>query len=51
MYLFYNKLHIYGETNEKATSNELEEAIQELVGKGIVSVKEEPSMGCNVKWK
>lgn len=37
--------------HEKATTNELEEAIKQLVeGKNII-VKEEPSIGCNIKWK
>ncbi len=37
--------------HEKATTNELEEAIKQLLDGKQVTVKEEPSMGCNVKWK
>jgi len=35
----------------KAKTNELEEAIQQLITGKEVVVKEEPSCGCNVKWK
>jgi len=41
----------HGQAHGKGSTNELEAAIQELLEKGSVSVKEEPSMGCNVKWK
>ncbi len=35
----------------KAKTNELETAIQQLVAGKEVTIKEEPSCGCNVKWK
>ncbi len=35
----------------KAKTNELEQAVGQLLSYGKVTVKEEPSMGCNVKWK
>ncbi|MEM4327254.1 MAG: thioredoxin family protein [Candidatus Diapherotrites archaeon] len=37
--------------HEKATTNELEDAIKQLLEGKKVNVKEEPSIGCNVKWK
>lgn len=39
------------EPHEKASTNELEEAIKQVLEGKAVTVKEEPSMGCNVKWK
>lgn len=41
----------HGKTHEEASTNELEEAVKELIEGLEVTVKEEPSMGCNVKWK
>ncbi|MCR4335834.1 MAG: thioredoxin family protein [archaeon] len=38
-------------THEEAKTNELEEAIQQVLEGKEVTVKEEPSMGCNIKWK
>ncbi|MFH1391602.1 MAG: thioredoxin family protein [Candidatus Diapherotrites archaeon] len=37
--------------HEKAKTNELEEAIKQVLEGKEVTVKEEPSLGCNVKWK
>ena len=37
--------------HEKAKTSELEEAIKQLLEGKKVTVKEEPSYGCNVKWK
>ena len=37
--------------HEAAKTNELEEAIAQALAGKAVSVKEEPSFGCNVKWK
>jgi|SRR3989344_2062258 len=37
--------------HESASTNELEEAIQQVLGGKQVTVREEPSLGCNVKWK
>tara|TARA_Y100000310_G_scaffold345709_1_gene468621 strand:+ start:23043 stop:23603 length:561 start_codon:yes stop_codon:yes gene_type:complete len=39
------------ETHEEAKTNELEEAIQQVLEGKEVTIKEEPSLGCNVKWK
>ncbi len=41
----------HGKPHETAKTNELEQAIQELLEKGKVSVAPLPSMGCNIKWK
>ena len=37
--------------HEAAKTNELEEAVQQALAGKKVRVKEEPSYGCNVKWK
>lgn len=37
--------------HESAKSSELEEAVKQVLEGKKVTVKEEPSMGCNVKWK
>ncbi|MBI4210106.1 MAG: thioredoxin family protein [Candidatus Diapherotrites archaeon] len=39
------------EPHEKAKTNELEEAVKQVLAGKEVTVKEEPSYGCNVKWK
>jgi len=36
---------------EAARMNELYEAIKELLNKGIISLQENPSLGCSIKWK
>lgn len=41
----------HGAPHSKAATNELENAIAELLEKGKVTIKEHPSFGCNVKWK
>lgn len=41
----------HGESHEQASTNELEEAVQQVLEGKEVSVNEEPSLGCNVKWK
>lgn len=33
------------------TTNDLDEALEELLEKGVVSFPQKPSMGCNIKWK
>jgi len=38
-------------SHEEAATNELEEAVQQVLAGKEVTVKEEPSYGCNVKWK
>ncbi len=59
-FLFNSKLELvyhgriddaHGKPHEEATTNELEEAIQQVLEGKKVSVKEQPSYGCNVKWK
>jgi len=42
---------VHGRSHDDASTNELEEAIQQVLEGKEVSVKEEPSFGCNVKWK
>ena len=37
--------------HEAAKTNELEEAVQQVLAGQKVSVREKPSMGCNIKWK
>ncbi len=37
--------------HERAKTNELEEAVKQVLAGQEVAVKEEPSYGCNVKWK
>ncbi len=37
--------------HEKAKTNELEEAIKQLLEGKSPNIKEEPSIGCNIKWK
>ena len=37
--------------HEKGKTKEIEDAILQLVSGKTVSVKEEPSMGCSIKWK
>jgi peroxiredoxin len=39
------------QAHHRAKTKELEEAIEELIAGKEVTVKEEPSCGCNVKWK
>ena len=39
------------EPHGKAKTNELEEAVKQVLAGKNVTVKEEPSYGCNVKWK
>lgn len=39
------------QAHEQATTNELDEAVKQALEEKKVTVKEEPSMGCNVKWK
>lgn len=41
----------HGKPHSQAKTNELEEAIVQLLAGNSVTVKEEPSFGCNVKWK
>ncbi len=41
----------HGRPHPEAKTNELEEALVQVLAGKKVSVKEEPSMGCNVKWK
>ena len=41
----------HGQPHAKASTNELEEAIIQLLNTGKVTVAPEPSYGCNVKWK
>ncbi|MCR4368276.1 MAG: thioredoxin family protein [archaeon] len=41
----------HAKPHENAKTNELDEAVQQVLAGKIVTVKEEPSMGCNVKWK
>ncbi len=37
--------------HEEADSAEIEEALQQLIEGKEVTIKEEPSCGCNIKWK
>ncbi len=41
----------HGKPHETAKTNELEEALEQALAGKKVTVKEEPAMGCNVKWK
>ena len=41
----------HGKMHDDASTNELEEAVQQALKGEKVTVKEEPSLGCNVKWK
>jgi len=41
----------HGKSHADAKTHELEDAINELISGKNVTVKEFPSMGCNVKWK
>ena len=41
----------HGKQHSEARTNELEEAVKELLLAGKVTVKEEPSLGCSIKWK
>lgn len=60
-FLFNEKLELeyhgriddaHGKPHEKASTNELEEAIKELLETGKVQkTKPLPSSGCNIKWK
>ena len=36
---------------DPTTKNEMHDAISEFLAKGSISLKEKPSMGCNIKWK
>ena len=42
---------VHGAPHESAKTNELEEAVKQALEGRKVLVKEEPSFGCNVKWK
>lgn len=37
--------------HSNATTSEMEDAMKELVATGKVTVKEMPSLGCNIKWR
>lgn len=59
-YLFNEKLELvyhgriddaHGKSEDTATTNELEDAIKQLLSEGKVTVKQSPSMGCSIKWK
>ncbi|HLC92898.1 MAG TPA: thioredoxin family protein [archaeon] len=39
------------EPHENAKTNELEQALKQVLAGQKITVKEEPSYGCNVKWK
>ena len=41
----------HGKPHEEAKTNELEEAIQQVLAGKKVSVKAGPSLGCSIKWK
>ncbi len=45
----FDDTHMY--EHEEGNTAELEEALQQLIEGKKVSVKEEPSCGCNIKWK
>ena len=38
-------------SHEQASTNELEEAVKQVLEGKEITVDEQPSMGCNVKWK
>ena len=59
-FLFNEKLELvyhgriddaHGESHEKAKTNELEEAVKQLLEGKKITVETLPSAGCNVKWK
>ena len=37
--------------SDPVTKNEMHNAIAEFLEKGTITLKEKPSMGCNIKWK
>ncbi|MDO8553416.1 MAG: thioredoxin family protein [Candidatus Micrarchaeota archaeon] len=41
----------HGKSEDAATTNELEEAIKQVLLSGKTTVKQFPSMGCSIKWK
>ena len=41
----------HGKTPDNAEKHELEEAIKQLLDGKKVTAKQEPSMGCSIKWK
>ncbi len=41
----------HGKSEDAATTNELEEAIKQVLMTGKTTVKQFPSMGCSIKWK
>jgi len=41
----------HAESHEKASTNELEEAVQQLLVGEDIRVNEQPSLGCSIKWK
>lgn len=59
-FLFNEKLELvyhgrfddaHGKEEDAATTNELEEAIKQLLMNGKVTARQFPSMGCSIKWK
>ncbi|MBI5133491.1 MAG: thioredoxin family protein [Thaumarchaeota archaeon] len=59
-YLFNEKMELvyhgrfddaHGKPGDEATTNELEEAIKQVLSGNNLTVKQFPSMGCSIKWK
>lgn len=41
----------HGKTHSEASTNDLEEAISNILSGAPASVKQHPSMGCSIKWR